>query len=653
MIGNASKSSSRKSKKNGTNYCPNLGYIGSSQVEVANYLFKNSHNKGLPLAYNHAQKFTDYIFKHDIKTHYENSKRLTSFLKNRDLTFSKKLKNGTYKTFSVPCTTSVVPLQKSVFNQIERAAQTLIISLRMVLQDIYGSSSIEESMFVKYLPKEQRDTFIKAIKSSHHYFPQLHDAEMRDYPFMDNVGLDLVLVEDYLNYLENLNTSNAFDPIKFNNLPFRILEFNAGSPSGASNNMNVLEGIDQTDPSILDSFDRVMDNDHFKVLSATYKSLGENWTGRKDGVQILLAPGGQNGAAPEIHQLASYSGLIYTDPVQLFQDNDGYIRLRTISGSNPIVNAIYSRVNSESALYNPNKDIYLRDNESGEKLYLRDFLRTNRKGEGQIVKDINGKPVPLESAFTVPGALEAIKNGNLYMGGLNRVLDNKIILPILCYFAPKFFEKELNSKGLSLKGPLILPPKTLPSKKESLKTIKEDPNKWVIKAPDQAGGSGVYILKTLSKNEQKRVIEEASRDPEEYAYQELVKIGRIPVATSSSSKGYRFANLAADIRLWVFYGADKNSLPTLTHNALVRFAPHEKGPMSSIVNTSMGGGYAPFIIVDDTMSDESISVKELVKPKKPAIYNSCLPSFVAAQMIQTSKMITDVNIELRDRKSVV
>src|SRR5690606_6418947 len=149
------------------------------------------------------------------------------------------------------------------------------------------------------------------------------------------------------------------------------------SPSGASNNMNILEGLHKINPTILNSLGKLLPNDHFKVLGETYKSLGENWTGITDGVQILLPPGGQNGAAPEIHQLAAYSGLIYTDPDQLYQDKDGYIRLRTV-GENPIVTAIYSRVNTDSALFDPKKKIFLRDPDSGEPIYFRDALKLDK-----------------------------------------------------------------------------------------------------------------------------------------------------------------------------------------------------------------------------------------------------------------------------------
>lgn len=624
-----------------SDYNPNLGFIGNAEVKVSNYLFSG---KKLRKAYHHAKPITDRLMKYDISNHYSESKKLTKFLKSRDLTFSKKTPSGEYKTFTVPCTTTIVPLEKSIFNEVELAAQKLMISLRGVIQDIYGSESIEASQFVQSLPDSVRDIFIEAIKSSSNYFPQLHHPNMKDYPFLDNVGLDLVLVEDYL------QKSKGFPSlIKRNNtnelpaLPFRILEINAGSPSGASNNMNVLQGIYKQEPEILDNLGKLMPNDHFKILGETYKSLGEAWTGKEDGVQILLPPGGQNGAAPEIHQLAAYSGLIYTEADQLYQDKNGNIRLRTVSKHNPIVTAIYSRVNADSALFDVKQGLLMRDPDTAEAIYMRDGLIQDENGEGKIILDDKGKPIPQQSAYAIPGIIKAIINKKIYMGGLNRILDNKIILATLTHYAPKFFAQKILDSGLKQAGPKIMPPQTLPPTRKSVDIILQNPDDWVVKAPSLAGGQGVYILKTMPKQQKEEVLELIQERPTEFAYQQLVKIARIPVAVQRKAEGYKFANLAADIRTWVFFGGGENALPKMSHNALVRYAPQEKGRMSSIVNTSAGGGYAPFVIVDDTNNPNAVDAKDLIKEKLPVPIQTDVPVFVAAQMVQVARMLNEIS----------
>ena len=635
--------------KNKTAYNPNLGFIGDVEVKVSNYLFSNSK---LRKAYKHAKPVTDRLMAKDVSGHFKESKKLTKFLKNRDLTFSKKTNKGEYKTFTVPCTTTVVPLQKSLFNEIELASQKLMISLRAVLQDIYSARSLEDSKFINGLPHDVREIFITAIKTSSNYFPQLHHVNMKDYPFLDNVGLDLVLVEDYINNSEDImSLVRKGNTSQIPTLPFRILELNAGSPSGASNNMNVLQGIHQEAPEILDNLGKMMPNDHFKILGETYKSLGENWTNRKDGIQIILTPGGKNGAAPEIHQLAAYSGLIYTDADQLYQDEKGYIRLRTVSKENPVVTAIYSRINSDSALFDPKKNLIMRDPDSAEPVYLRDELIKDENDKGRLILDSKGKPIPLQSNYAIPGAINAIINRKLYMGGLNRILDNKIILATLTHYAPKYFSNEIKKAGLDTRGPKIMPPQTLPPTMESVKIIERNPEDWVVKVPSLAGGQGVYILKTLSKTKRKEVLNMINEKPTEFAYQQLVKIARIPVATYQKDRGHRFANLAADIRAWVFYGAGENTLPKMSHNALVRYAPHEKGAMSSIVNTSAGGGYAPFVIVDDVDNKDSVTAKELTKVLTPKELTCDLPVFVAAQMVQVSRMLKEANKILSEEKT--
>ena len=629
-------------------YDPNQGFIGSVKVDVANYIFTSRRKRQ---AYKHSRPLVKNLLSREVSVHLKESKNLTRFIRKRDLTFQKSDENGNYKIFAVPCTTTIVPLQKSMFNTIEKAAQNLIVSLRCVIQDIYGAKSIKDSGFVKSLPADIRQIFIQAIMESPNYFPQLHHPNMKKYPFFDNVGLDLVLIEDFIEQsasFEDMLKNNKFDKIP--NLPFKILELNAGAPSGASNNMNVLEGHYEQNPEVLDSMGKMMPNDHFQVLAETYKSLGESWTGIKDGIQVILPPGGLNGAAPEIHNLAAYSGLVYADPVQLFQDEKGYIRLRTINGSNPIVTAIYSRINADSALFDIEKDIILRDPDTNEPIYLRDSLKLGADGEAPMVLDVDGKPIPLQSDYSVPGLLEAILEKRIYMGGLNRIMDNKIILATLTTYAPKYFSNKLKSLGLSLKGAKITPPETLPPKMESVKIIEKNPDEWVIKAPNLSGGSGIYIMKTLSHKDREEVLNMIRENPQHYAYQKLVKIARIPVAMKDK-EGTRFANLAADIRLWVFFGGGEKALPKMTHNALVRYAPEEKGPMSSIVNTSKGGGYAPFVVIDDVGTNESVTAAEFIKPKYPVPLQTHLPMFVAAQLIQVSRLASEIYKNLKENKA--
>ncbi len=633
--------------KNRFKYKPNKGFIGKYEVDVANYIFR----AGIRSGYAHSQELVDAIMGRTVQEHHSSSQRLTRFLKKRDLTFQKTDKDGVYRIFTVPVTTSVVPFPKSVFNTVEEAAQILMISLRKVLQSIYGSSSVEESAFVQSLPDGIRDAFLDATLNSPHYIPQLHHENMRDYPFLDNVGLDLVLIEEYFQKrgkLTQLIESGRVDEIP--ELPFRVLELNAGSPSGASNNANILEGILREDPQVLDSLGKIMPNDHFEVLRDTYRSLGESWTGRTDGVQVLLPPGGGNGAAPEIHQLAAYSGLIYCDPGQLFEEG-GWIKLRTVDGSNPVVTAIYSRVNSDSALFDRQKGLLLRDPESGAPIHCVDVLKPWESESPELIKDENGNPVPLESDYAIPSALDAILNRRLYMGGLNRLLDNKIILATLTDYAPEFFKQELIDRGLNLEVARIQPPECLPSKDASLDKIAKNPKDWVIKAPNLSGGTGVHILMTLDERKRREVIKEARKNPEQYAYQKVVKIARIPVAVrQNGGNGFRFANLAADIRMWVFYGGNE-TLPKLTHNALVRYAPKEKGPMSSIVNTSKGGGYAPFVVVDDINHPDAVSAREASAAREPAPLQSALPAFVGAQLVQVANMVHELRKLVRDSEA--
>lgn len=613
-------------------YKPNLGYIGQKRVTTSNYLFTTEHET--VVSHRHAKGLLETFLKRSPEEHYIKSELLTEFIRKRGLTFSKKLENGESRIFTVPVTSSIVPLAKSTFNELEQNAQSLVMSLRWILQSIYGAEKPEDSDFVQSLPDGVREIFLRTVRSSSQYFEQLHHPIMKDYPFFEIVGLDLVLVDEYVRENEKLyaNTTDA-------ELPFKLLELNAGSPSGASNNSSVLEGLLEVDPEFARIKERVLPNDHFDVLRATFDSIGRVWTGESGGLSVILPPGGANGAAPEIHQLAAYSGMPYIDASMLYIDEEENLRLRTLSGENPRVTSIYSRVNADAALYDPKRGIFMRDADSGEALYQEDTLASENEDEKVHLLDKNGDPIPLESIYAIPSAIELILKRKLYIGGLNRVLDNKLILSTLTHYGPRFYAKRLALMGLKTEHFRLTPPETLEPEAESIDVIKANPDDWVVKAPDLSGGSGVHILLTLPENKKKAVIKEAAENPTEWAYQKLVKIARIPVAVREDGR-VRFSNLAADIRMWCFWGAgDAFPKPRLTHNGLVRFAPKEKGPLSSIVNTSKGGGYAPLLVIDDTDSPDSCTVLELTATKTAPTQATSTPIFIGAQIYQISRMV--------------
>jgi hypothetical protein len=228
------------------NYLPHLGYIGNQELKVPNYLF------GSPTAgYAHCRELVDLVVNRSVEDQHKRNQALTDFLRKREMTFSKLTKSGEYRIFNVPCTTTPLPLPKSLFDSVERSAQVLVASLRLVLQDIYGSQSVRKSAFVQSLPTDTRQSFVNAVEKSPQYFPQLHDPVMRAYPFFDVVGLDLVLTEDLT------DLSGPGPRLVARDLPFRLLEINAGSPSGASNNQHILEGLTKLDPESLGRIGKV------------------------------------------------------------------------------------------------------------------------------------------------------------------------------------------------------------------------------------------------------------------------------------------------------------------------------------------------------------------------------------------------------------
>jgi uncharacterized circularly permuted ATP-grasp superfamily protein len=612
-------------------YFPDLGFIGHQEVRVANYLFESGTGRG----HAHARRMVAHLLARTPMEHSRSSRKLSRLLEARGLTFQKQMKDGSQRTFAVPVTASVVPLSKEVFDRIANASAVLMTALRAVLQDIYGSGSPGESRLIRSLGRTEGERIQEVIRCSPHYFPALHHPVMRDYPFMDVVGLDLVFVGT-----EDARTQNE--------IPFRMLELNAGSPSGASNNTILLEGLARTEPKLLEALGPILPNDHFQVLRETYRSLGETWTGRGDGIQVILPPGGANGASPEIHTLSARSGLVYCESGHLYRDGDGFVRMRSLGVEDPVVTAIYSRVNSDSILYDPKAGILLRDPDSGKVRYWTDpLVPWPDPSRPCLIRDEQGRPVPLESPFAVPGALSAIHGRKLYVGGLNRLLDDKTLLPLLTRKAPKIFRDELIRAGLDPECPPLRTPDALPSRRGSVRMIERNPEEWVVKSPHLSGGKGVHILMALPVRERNRVLRRVRQNPEAFAYQRVVRMGRIPVSGRSSGQGeYRFANHAADLRMWTFFGGE-GMVPRLTRNALVRFAPEERGPLSSVVNTSQGGGYAPFVIVDQPGGSEGCSALDVAQPPVNHGIEGPIPVFAAAQMVQVTRILEALRKELR------
>ncbi len=618
--------SSRSIEKKMTlpHYAPNLGYIGRSQVAVPNYLFATA---GGVHEYSHSKSIITLLKHRSVKTELKNSKLLSENMFRNGLSFSKHL-GAIDKEFSVSCTPIVIPIPVSTFTRLEEAAAKLIMALRLIMQDIYGSEKPEDARYIRSLPQKQQEYFLSNIKNSPHYIPQLHHRNMANYPFFDVVGLDLVLISDL-----------EVSPEDESHFPFRLLEINAGSPSGASNNQHLLELLAQIDPQMIKSAGNILPNNHFETMASTYRALGREWTHRDDGLAVILAPGGQSGAAPEIHELARRSGVLYCEASDFFLDRCGYLRVRDIHGDNPLVTAIYSRVNADAALFSREKGILLRDFESGETLCAHDPLARSKQAKLPRAK------TPLQSIHAIPGLLDAVLNHRVYLGGLNRLLDDKCLLQNLCVHGPTFFAHELKAAELDADSKnQLLPPVSPVTPQASVAAVQKNPIDWVIKAPHLSGGSGVHILRCLTSRQRKTVVRNFVKSPKNFALQHLVAMGRIPSPIQNGNQR-RYANLAADLRMWVFYGAGKDhARPILTRNALMRTAPSEKGAMSSIVNTSKGGGYAPVAVIDThAVGEAAFQLDNSVRTKAAP---SIVPLMTAAKIVQTARICKELKSTL-------
>ncbi len=618
-------------------YDPHTAYIGYKKSSVPNFLFgpsKQIQKEGAS-PYSHCEGVVRLLKQRTVKEEYEKANRLTHAMFRKGLTFS-KYHSCKYEEFCVACSPIVVPIPEPMFRRIERGSQKLVSALRLILQSIYGNAHPEESDFLKSLSIKHRQQFLANIKSSPHYIPQLHHPNMKQYPFFDVVGLDLALTKHLDDVLQAQHMTHS-TPTTSSELPFHLIELNAGSPSGASNNQQMLEIMEHLDPEMLNNAGTIIPNDHFKTLASVYNALGQYWTRRSDGITIILAPGSESGATPEIHELARRSGILYCDASELFMGDDGYLRIRNFTGQDHIVTAIYSRINSNSALFSESDGIFLRDFDSGKTIFTQDPLSKKKKIRSNDKKqnrsnsnELKAKLPVLQSMHAIPNLLSSVLNRKVYLGGLNRLLDDKCLLETICTHGPAFFADEPATKSSETKkmshesfSDKLIPPPSPKSAKQCLHELRWNAENWVIKSPHLSGGSGIHILRCLNSKTRKKIVDKYATHPKQYAIQKLVTLGHIPSPTKSHHKVH-YANLASDLRMWVFFGAGPNHCrPILTHNALMRTAPTEKGPYSSIVNTSLGGGYAPTVFVD---TETQLNSQQLTNEKNATTHASNLIS---------------------------
>ncbi|MES2965630.1 MAG: circularly permuted type 2 ATP-grasp protein [Bdellovibrionota bacterium] len=517
---------------------------------------------------------------------------------------------------------AIVPLEKAFFDQQIESMAPVARSLRFLLQRIYSSGDLftryksqdaatKQAAFaeiVKYLeidglPVLEQRRLVDIVADSVYFETAMIDSNLKDYGFLPVIGFDAAI--------DTLQRVTAI-----------YYEFNSGTPSGLSNNIQLLELVRQKDPALYAKFkDQILDDKTFEVLREAIESNARQYTGQADGISVIIGPGSFNAANPDVAAISTFSGMPLVKSQDLYQGRDGFVYLDTGRGEkHPKVTGIYGRV-EESAFLNSAKDGIgwilpeLKDNvELGRKwgTPLRNGVeyvwKKNEKGEKVGVEtDSAGKPLVAQYSLgqigrdpsrpnTEPSSSFAslIRSKKLYFSGLGgRVIDDKRVFEIINrHLAHRF-------KTPGTKAPTAGPPRTLTEKEVG--EFYAHPEKFVVKVPDESGGVGVYLGPLLSRAELDAVVQKVKTDRAD-----AKRTGRQPVLTIQDfttaavmttpvqeGKGWKWGTTVPDWRFFVFMDAN-GGVRAGTNSFLVRAAKR----LSPSTNTSQGAGYGIGVILD-------------------------------------------------------
>jgi uncharacterized circularly permuted ATP-grasp superfamily protein len=551
----------------------------------------------------------------------EIDRRITAQHARHEMSFKTKIEDAS-AFFKVPCYGGVLPLSEVHFRTLVKSTQPIMRALRAMLQTIYSKPGFTaQDLGIQDIPPEDRERVLTALKRSVYFEPRMVDPAMKDYPFLSVFGFDAAIGDP-----------SRVDPIFF--------EYNGGTPSGLSNNIQLLEILRREDPELFSTIaPRLLEDETFAILRRAIESNALAWTKNPHGISVALSPGVGNGAHPDVASIAMYSGMPMVNPSDLYEDARGDIRLNTGGKSDPIVTGIYGRMEESYFLQNREDGIPIRgphyfdaaetdtqkNPELGQKFGLKlepgifYWLRLDDAGRITGVRtDEDGSPM-LQPVFesigrdpsrpdVAPGSFgRAIKNRKLYYSGLGgRVVDDKRVFQAIAQHVARRYVEEPDA-------PIASPPPTLnPSEYWEL-YLSECLGDYVIKDPDKSGGEGVKLMCMLSAEEQRRVVESVRADEHGKIVQRRAApaVMMVPEASGRSTKPNAFGTIMPDWRIFAIMDGEGN-VDAGPSSFLVRAAR----PFSLSTNTSQGASYAIGAIVGEPRV-EAVDHERSILPAVP------------------------------------
>lgn len=335
------------------------------------------------------------------------------------------------------------------------------------------------------------------------------------------------------------------DLIRDNRGEYLVLEDNARCPSGVSYMLENRQALKRAFPSLYADYGVLPVEDYPQKLLRTLRYLAPEK--KENPCVVLLTPGVYNSAYYEHSYLARQMGIEIVEGRDLLV-RDFKVYMRTTRGPKQ-VDVIYRRVDD-------------------------DFL------DPTVFRP--------DSLLGVPGLVNAYRAGNVALANAIGcgVSDDKVIY----YFVPEMIRFYLGEEPI-----LGNVPTYLASEESDRQYILEHLNELVVKAANEAGGYGMLMGPTASREEIEEFRRRIIADPRNYIAQPVIALSRHPTWSDSEN---RFLGCHIDLRPFILSGDRVRIAPGgLTRVAL------RKG--SLVVNSSQGGGSKGTWVLRD---DEPTSV---------------------------------------------
>ena len=482
------------------------------------------------------------------------------------------------KTYFVPDVNAmVVPMPADSFDRLVQSTGPVLRALRKILQGFYSHSSpTAQTLGIQHWPNADRNELIRLLRESIYTEPKYQHPSLGEYPFLFISGFDAVL-------------DSPTDPSA------KFYEFNLGTPSGLSNNIQLLEALRQHDPQLFEVLAERMGNDStFTILRTSLEANAAAWTGDSSGICVILSPGVWNAAHPDVSYLSHFTGLPLVNPSDLYEDASGNIRLnQELGNKDPVIRGIYNRMEEAYLMNSPEEGIPLRspffqkiNAGLSSRLGLRleptigyDYIFDENNNVTNVNLDDFGKP-KFQRFWGGPNGnlLKAVQNRRLYVSNLGgRTVDDKRIFTLVA-----------RNTRIGNQESLASPPRTLRQEEYASFFSATDWSQYVVKAPDLSSAEGVYIMANYSDQRQQEIVKMVREAPTRYLIQEYVSAA--VVLTPQQENGqWVYGTRPNDLRIFVFM--DPNGEVAAGQNSvLLRIAAQDRGES----NTGMGGGYGIF-----------------------------------------------------------